>query len=1051
MDALLHLATQLADQPTTPLFAPVQGRVAYVVSHSQSYASNGYAIRTQGIAQALNEHGFETLCFVRPGRPWELGAVKNTVGPETVIKGVRYIHSRWPNDRTPGSESGHLEASVARFVKLFRVYRPAAVVAASNYMVGLPAWIAAKRLGLPFYNEVRGFWELSRAAREPGYENTQAFKLDAQRDAFVANQALKVFTLNQPMKGELEKRGIETERIDIVPNGVSQLPIIKPADPGLKAKLGIEENDKVVGYVGSFSPYEGLDVLLQACTELVQKGEKLKLLLVGDDQPVTQASQRLANLADAPWLIQVGRVPHAQVADYYALLDAVVIPRKPLAVCQLVPPMKAAEALAYGKRLVVSDVAPLAEYADKFDGVVSFEAGSAKSLVTALQRSLKLPAPPQSTELLFFAHTEPMVNALKRADRAAAQKTAAEAQAKPTESTKPQAESTAPPKPVAAAEPLPADETVEIAPKQLALNGNSKKTVENVIKVPVPGATLELSAAVVYRLKSAATTRKAVLLFDFLDKEGSKIATIPGIGIAAVFKQHFRYLNANSKSVDAKPQEVFKLKLPENVVKVSVSVASLGISDAEQVELNIQGRCYSEEAIRKRKEQDLKQQALPKPAVHDPNKKVLTSELNVACILDELTSECLSHEVNMIKLTRENWQEQLEKTKPDFLLVESCWRGNDGNWGTLTKGSGGGKKLGGLLRYCKEQGIPTVFWNKEDPPHYEKFGAVAALFDVAITTDINMVPNYKKDFGITAHALSFAAQPKIHNPALGVVRLDKAVFAGSYYSEREDRCNDFHDIVTDLEAVGVGYDIYDRNHMSGIERFQYPDRYAANIIGKLPPEELWKVNNGYKYQINLNSVTDSSTMFARRVYESLASGTPVISNASKGVSELFGDLVIMNDASGSIADKVRELENSREKYNSLAKAGVRRVMREHTYSHRIKEICELIGIDVTLDQPEITAIATATSSSDVEKAKSIFWDQTYPNKKLFISLEKFTGAHVYLNQSDRQISYAMALGRDFYYSDQSFYLSDRMVRLDLSEKVSSEYLEDAVYWGGSDD
>ena len=149
----------------------------------------------------------------------------------------------------------------------------------------------------------------------------------------------------------------------------------------------------------------------------MQKGEKLKLLLVGDSQPLIESSA--AHLADTglkdtpPWLIQIGRVPHEHVADYYALLDAVVIPRKPLAVCQLVPPMKAAEALAYGKRLVVSDVAPLAEYAAKFDGVVSFEAGSAKSLATALQRSLKLPAPKPSTELLFSAHTEPMVRALK--------------------------------------------------------------------------------------------------------------------------------------------------------------------------------------------------------------------------------------------------------------------------------------------------------------------------------------------------------------------------------------------------------------------------------------------------------------------------------------------------------------------------------------------------------------------------------------------------------------------------------------------------------------
>lgn len=1026
MDELLSHASKLANEPVQPLDAPIKERIAYVVSHGQSYASNGYAIRTQGIAHALNQHGLEVLCFVRPGRPWELN-VESNVTPETTIDGVRYIHTRWKGDATPKNGKPLLEESINKYIELFRVYRPSAVLAASNHAVGLPAWVAAKRLGLPFYNEVRGFWELSRAAREPEYENSAAFKKEAERDAFVAQQAEKVFTLNLPMKEELVKRGVKAENIDIVPNGVTALPKIKPAKPALEKRLGIEEGDKVVGYIGSFSAYEGLEVLLEACAQLIAQGEKIKLLLVGDEQPITKVVGGNAIAIEAkstPWLIQVGRVPHEQVADYYALIDTVVIPRKPLAVCNIVPPIKAAEALSYGKRLVVSNVTPLAEYAQKHDSVEAFEAGNAATLATALQGALKLPAPKPSTDLLFSAHTEPMVRALKGEGSAAAQ-------------------------PVATPKTVQADETVEITPKQLTLNGNSKKTIEDIIKVPTPGATLELSAAVVYQLKYAATTRKAVLLFDFLDKEGSKIATIPGIGVAAVFKQHFRYLNANSKSVDAKPQEVFKLKLPENVDKVSVSVASLGISDEEQVELSIQGRCYSEEAIRKKKEEELKQQALPKPAVHDPNKKILTSELNVACILDELTSECLSHEVNMIKLTREAWQEQLEKTKPDFLLVESCWRGNDGNWGTLTKGSGGGKKLGGVLRYCKEQGIPTVFWNKEDPPHYDKFGGVAALFDVVITTDINMIPNYKKDFGITAHALSFAAQPKIHNPALDVVRLNKAVFAGSYYSEREDRCNDFHDIVTDLEAVGVGYDIYDRNHMSGIERFQYPDRYAANIIGKLPPEELWKVNSGYKYQINLNSVTDSSTMFARRVYESLASGTPVISNASKGVSELFGDLVIMNDASGSIADKVRELESNREKYSSLAKAGVRRIMREHTYSHRIKEICELIGIEVALDQPEITAIATANSPRDVEKAKSIFWDQTYPNKKLFIILEKFTGAHVYLNQSVRQVSYAMAQGRGFYDSDKSFYLSDRVVRLDLSEKVNSEYLEDAVCWGGS--
>lgn len=412
MDELLDLASRLASQPDTPLFAPVQGRIAYVVSHGQSYASNGYAVRTQGIARALNHDGLETLCFVRPGRPWELGA-EQSIEPEVNLDGVRYIHSRWPSDTPPANEQERLKASVAHFIELFRVYRPAAILAASNYIVGLPAWVAAKCLGLPFYNEVRGFWELSRDSREPGYASTPAFKAEAERDTFVAKQAREVFTLNRPMHQELVRRGVNSDDVEIVPNGVSELPQVKDTDPELKKQLGIAEDERVVGYVGSLSAYEGLDTLIAACQHRVEQGEKLKLLLVGDEQPLTQATGKNKALADKPWLIQVGRVPHEEVADYYALLDAVVIPRKALPVCALVPPLKAAEALAYGKRLVVSNIAPLREYAEQFDGVVTFAPENPESLATALQKSLKLSVPHPSAELLFSAHIPCMVRVLK--------------------------------------------------------------------------------------------------------------------------------------------------------------------------------------------------------------------------------------------------------------------------------------------------------------------------------------------------------------------------------------------------------------------------------------------------------------------------------------------------------------------------------------------------------------------------------------------------------------------------------------------------------------
>ncbi|WP_447893714.1 glycosyltransferase [Vreelandella sp. GE22] len=394
MDALLTYAIKLANQKAPAIGIPLPGRIAYVVSHGQSYASNGYAIRTQGIAHALNQHGLETLCFVRPGRPWELKAGKKGTQAEVNIEGVRYIHRRWLADEKPTSEIEHLEKSAEYFTELFRIYRPSVVLAASNYIVGLPAWVAAKRLGLPFYNEVRGFWELSQDSRQLGYKDTQEFRNEAERDSFVAKQAEKVFTLNQPMLNELIRRGVEAENITLVPNGVGKLPKVKPADPLLKAKLGIEHGDKVVGYVGSFSAYEGLDLLLNACDELVQQGEKVKLLLVGSDQPVTQAIRNLETLSDtlknANWLIQVGRVPHGQVADYYALIDTVVIPRKRSEVCELVPPMKVAEALVYNKKLLVSDVLALREYSEVFKNVKVFSAESKKNeLAHIVKASLK--------------------------------------------------------------------------------------------------------------------------------------------------------------------------------------------------------------------------------------------------------------------------------------------------------------------------------------------------------------------------------------------------------------------------------------------------------------------------------------------------------------------------------------------------------------------------------------------------------------------------------------------------------------------------------------
>src|SRR5690606_36429539 len=156
--------------------------------------------------------------------------------------------------------------------------------------VGLPAWVAATRLSLPFYNEVRGFWELSEEARDPEYRGTPSYNQAVTRDTFIAKNARCVFTLNTPMRRELEQRGIPPSKIFLIPNGANCRNDIRLRRAAMRSQLGIRTTDCVLGYIGSFSSYEGVEELIQACDHLSRRGKKLVLLLVGDDKPVCSYS-----------------------------------------------------------------------------------------------------------------------------------------------------------------------------------------------------------------------------------------------------------------------------------------------------------------------------------------------------------------------------------------------------------------------------------------------------------------------------------------------------------------------------------------------------------------------------------------------------------------------------------------------------------------------------------------------------------------------------------------------------------------------------------------
>lgn len=353
-----------------------------------------------------------------------------------------------------------------------------------------------------------------------------------------------------------------------------------------------------------------------------------------------------------------------------------------------------------------------------------------------------------------------------------------------------------------------------------------------------------------------------------------------------------------------------------------------------------------------------------------------------ACILDEFSYECFRHELTLIQLDSYHFIPQLNTQPIDFLLVESAWRGKDGQWLI-----GHRKCFYPLLRltnYCKKKNIPTLFWVKEDPIHFHNFIDVAKLFDYVFTTDQNMVEHYKK---ILKHqniyVLPFAMQPQMHNPIQCDDREKKICFAGTYYQHKYPERKQFLDSIFDI-AKQYGLAIYDRNYHSKLKQLQFPENYAPYIIGHLSYSHIQKAYKGYSAAINVNTVTNSPTMMSRRVYELIACYTPLITNYSLSVYKEFSDTVFFFDSKNPDTRIFNDIFNDPEHIQERLQQGYRKVFRKHTYQHRTRFLLEAAKLPYQNKDESILVIGIISHPKQLESIQKQFAEQTYPHKQLLV-------------------------------------------------------------------
>ena len=326
--------------------------------------------------------------------PRALTSVRQGGGIAEFLHGIEYMRTETPDllgvlDRAPVAREALEMAALGRRVTAAHRASPVDLIHAhSPILCGIPAHLAARRLGLPSVYEIRAFWEDAAEQRGHGRRGSARYTTIRALETRLARSVDAVVTICEGLRRDLVARGVPERRLFVVPNGVDAERFSpRPRDLELEARLGLR-NKTVVAYVGTLFRFEGVPVLLAALGRLCDARDDVRGLVVGHGEAEPEIRAAVESLGLAGRVAIVGKTAPEEIARYYALADVLCYPRMRHRITELVTPLKPLEAMSMAKAVVASDVGGLRELVCDEETGLLFKAGDPAALAGALARAI---------------------------------------------------------------------------------------------------------------------------------------------------------------------------------------------------------------------------------------------------------------------------------------------------------------------------------------------------------------------------------------------------------------------------------------------------------------------------------------------------------------------------------------------------------------------------------------------------------------------------------------------------------------------------------------
>jgi PEP-CTERM/exosortase A-associated glycosyltransferase len=363
-------------------------KILHILDHSLPLHS-GYAFRSHNILREQRKRGWSPVAITSPKHE---ASWKGLSREKEEIDGLRYYRTGASRNSVPFASELRLMKSLAdRIEATARVERPDLLHAHSPVLNALPALWVGRRLGLPVVYEVRAFWEDAAVDHRTYSQSSLKYKMVRSMETWVCRRSAQTAVICNGLRRDLIRRGVPEDKLTVVPNGINPEDF-QYRERDLAAARDLKIAGKtVLGFIGSFNRYEGLDLLVTAVRGLNTLEKDVVLVLVGGGEMEKELRRQIEQMKMQDRVILLGRVPHEKIPGIYSLMDVLLYPRYSIRLTELVTPLKPLESMAMGKSIIASDIGGHRELIQDGRTGVLFKAGDVSALLDALHRVLHDP------------------------------------------------------------------------------------------------------------------------------------------------------------------------------------------------------------------------------------------------------------------------------------------------------------------------------------------------------------------------------------------------------------------------------------------------------------------------------------------------------------------------------------------------------------------------------------------------------------------------------------------------------------------------------------